>query len=117
MALWPKASSWPAVLTRSHRKVPSAVFTPSLAAMITLDLLFCRSSTRFRKFSGSKGTSGSRIISGPSQSGPAAMQAAPASQPAWRPMISATVTLRMSYTEASAMTSFRMVAMYLAAEP
>jgi len=46
-----------------------------------------------------------------------ASAAAAVSQPAWRPMISATVTLRMSYTEESRMTSFKMVAMYLAAEP
>ena len=39
------------------------------------------------------------------------------SQPVWRPMISATVTLRMLYTLESQMTSFRMVAMYLAALP
>ena len=32
-------------------------------------------------------------------------------------MISATVTLRMLYTEESRMTSFKMVAMYFAAEP
>ena len=91
--------------------------TPSLAAMMTLWRVCASSATLARKASSSKGTSGSRIRSGPSQSGPAARLAAAASQPVWRPMISATVTLRRSYTLESQMTSFKMVAMYLAALP
>ena len=37
MALWPKASSWSAVETRSHKNAPSLFFTPSLTAMTTLE--------------------------------------------------------------------------------
>ena len=53
----------------------------------------------------------------PSQSGPLARAEAAASQPALRPMISTTVTLRMSYTRLSRMISFICVAMNFAAEP
>ena len=63
----------------------------------------------------SKSTSGRYTRSGP-QPVRLARAAEPASQPAWRPMISMTAIMPVSYTRASCHTSAQEVAIYLAAE-